>query len=222
MATQISSPPEPILPGSREVLLVASGDSRPSANEVCWPAQAGMERKLSAAFAAEGFDVRRAHPYDPATRHGFLSSQRMGMDAFATIHPEARVVVAEAVWQYSHHVLPGLRSHRGPILTAANWSGQWPGLVGMLNLNGSMYKAGVPFATIWSLDFTDDFFRRGRVECVHHIPNRHRADVICSSKALFAVRAVCNHLRHHSPAMADTNYAPFRQDGTARPGQALG
>ena len=144
-----------------EVLLVASGDSRPSANETCWPAQAEMERKLGAAFAAEGVAVRRAHPYDPATRHGFLSSQRMGMDVFANIDPEARVVVAEAVWQYTHHVLPGLRSHRGPILTVANWSGQWPGLVGMLNLNGSMYKAGVPFSTIWSLDFTDDFFRRG-------------------------------------------------------------
>src|ERR1039457_510305 len=160
MATQIPSPPEPSLPASNEVLLVASGDSRPSANETCWPAQAEVERKLTAAFAAEGIAVRRAHPYDPEARHGFISSQRMGMDVFMNIHPEARVVVAEAVWQYSHHVLPGLRSHRGPILTAANWSGQWPGLVGMLNLNGSMYKAGVPFGTIWSLDFTDDFFRR--------------------------------------------------------------
>jgi len=161
MATQIPNPPEPSLPASNEVLLVASGDSRPSANETCWPAQAEVERKLTAAFAAEGIAVRRAHPYSPETRHGFISSQRMGMDVFMNIHPEARVVVAEAVWQYSHHVLPGLRSHRGPILTVANWSGQWPGLVGMLNLNGSMYKAGVPFGTIWSLDFTDDFFRRG-------------------------------------------------------------
>jgi L-fucose isomerase-like protein len=143
------------------VLVVASGDSRPSANETCWPAQAEVERKLAAAFAAEGITVRRAHPYDPNTRHGFLASQRAGMDVFAGIHPDARLVVAEAVWQYTHHVLPGLRSHRGPILTVANWSGQWPGLVGMLNLNGSMYKAGVPFSTIWSLDFTDDFFRRG-------------------------------------------------------------
>ena len=84
----------------------------------------------------------------------------MGMDVFMNIHPEAPVVVAEAVWQYSHHVLPGLRSHRGPILTVANWSGQWPGLVGMLNLNGCLYKAGVPFSTTWSLDFTDDFLRR--------------------------------------------------------------
>jgi L-fucose isomerase-like protein len=58
-------------------------------------------------------------------------------------------------------VLAGLESHRGPILTIANWSGQWPGLVGMLNLNGSLYKAGVKFSTLWSEDFSDEFFRKG-------------------------------------------------------------
>src|ERR1035437_4975135 len=72
MATQIPSPPEPPPPASNEVLLVASGDSRPSANETCWPAQAEVERKLTAAFAAEGIAVRRAHPYDPEARHGFI------------------------------------------------------------------------------------------------------------------------------------------------------
>jgi len=75
------------------------------------------------------------------------------------IHPDAKLVFATAAWQYSHHVLPGLRSHRGPILTAANWSGQWPGLVGLLNLNGSLIKAGMPFSSIWSKDFTDAYFR---------------------------------------------------------------
>jgi hypothetical protein len=58
-------------------------------------------------------------------------------------------------------VLAGLRDHRGPILTVANWSGQWPGLVGMLNLNASLTKMGVRYSTIWSEDFTDDFFLRG-------------------------------------------------------------
>ena len=120
-----------------------------------------MERKLTAAFAAEGVTLRRAHPYDPATRHGFISSQRMGMDVFMNMTPRRAWWWPKPCGSTRHHVLPGLRSHRGPILTAANWSGQWPGLVGMLNLNGSMYKAGVPFSTIWSLDFTDDFFRRG-------------------------------------------------------------
>src|SRR5208283_4768954 len=159
-------------PAANEVLLVTSGDLRQSANQVCWPAQRDMEEKLTAAFAQKGYKLVRAHPYDDHVKHGFISSQRQGMDVFMKIHPEAKLVFATAAWQYSHHVLPGLRSHRGPILTAANWSGQWPGLVGMLNLNGSMYKAGVPFATIWSLDFTVDFFRRalrqwlaaGRVE----------------------------------------------------------
>jgi hypothetical protein len=40
----------------------------------------------------------------------------------------------------------------------AHWSGQWPGLVGLLNLNGSLTKMGVKYSTIWSVDFTDSFF----------------------------------------------------------------
>jgi len=80
------------------------------------------------------------------------------MDAFAAIDTDARVIVAEAVWQYSHHVLAGLTSHKGPILTLANWEGQWPGLVGMLNLNGSLAKAGVSFSSLWSETFEDAFF----------------------------------------------------------------
>jgi hypothetical protein len=147
--------------GEDEAILVASGDLRLAANQTCWAAQADMEARMIDAFAQEGIRVRRGHPYDPEEKHGFISSQRMGMDIFQKIHPDARLIVAEAVWQYSHHVLAGLRSHRGPILTLANWSGQWPGLVGMLNLNGSLTKAGVAYSTLWSVDFTDDFFRKG-------------------------------------------------------------
>jgi len=151
--------PKPV--AANEVLLVASGDLRQSANKVCWPAQAQMEKKLTEAFRVEGIGLRRAHPYREDLEHGFIYSQRMGMDVFAGIHPDAPLVVAEAVWQYSNHVLAGLESHRGPILTVANWSGQWPGLVGMLNLNGSLHKAGVKFSTLWSKDFEDDFFHKG-------------------------------------------------------------
>ena len=31
------------------------------------------------------------------------------------------MIVATANWQYSHHVLAGLRTHRGHVLTAANF-----------------------------------------------------------------------------------------------------
>ena len=77
---------------------------------------------------------------------------------FRNIDPDAPLIVAEAVWQFSHHVLAGLMSHRGPILTVANWSGQWPGLVGMLNLNGSLTKAGVTYSTLWGESFADESF----------------------------------------------------------------
>lgn len=144
-----------------EVILVASGDLRLSANQVCWAAQEQMERQVVAAFAAEGITVKRGHEYDPELKHGFIWNQRMGMDVFANIDPDAPLIVAESVWQYTHHVLAGLRSHRGPILTVANWSGEWPGLVGMLNLNGSLTKAGIPYSSIWSVDFTDEYFLNG-------------------------------------------------------------
>jgi len=151
----------PLAAKADEVILIASGDLRQSANQVCWPAQAEVEAAVTKAFAAEGWTVRRAHPYRENLKHGFIYNQRMGMDVFAGIDPDAPVVVVEAVWQYTHHILSGLVNHRGPILTVANWSGQWPGLVGMLNLNGSLAKAGVTFSTLWSKDFSDGFFVNG-------------------------------------------------------------
>jgi L-fucose isomerase-like protein len=161
------------MPAMNEVLLITSGDLRQSANQVCWPAQRDMEERLTAAFAQKGFKLVRAHAYDDKVKHGFISSQRQGMDVFMNIHPQARLVFATAAWQYSHHVLPGLRSHQGPILTAANWSGQWPGLVGLLNLNGSLVKAGKPFSSIWSKDFTDDFFKNALEDWLQHGTIKH-------------------------------------------------
>ena len=77
---------------------------------------------------------------------------------FPTIMPPpAPLIVAESLWQYSHHVLAGLTTHKGPILTVANWSGQWPGLVGLLNLNGSLTKAGVKFSAVLK-DASEDTF----------------------------------------------------------------
>ena len=113
------------------------------------------------AIRREGRDVRRGHACDPVKQHGFIDSQKYGMEVFRGLPPDAPLVVVEAVWQYSHHILHGLYTHKGPILTVANWSGQWPGLVGMLNLNASMTKAGITYSTLWSEDFTDEFFLCG-------------------------------------------------------------
>src|SRR5258706_5007186 len=149
--------------GEKSVYLIANGDLRLSANQKCWSAQQDMERALSAALKNHGWRIIRAHEYSPAKKHGFIDGQKMGMEVFRR-RPEmqtAPLIVAESVWQYSHHVLHGLTTHRGPILSVANWSGTWPGLVGMLNLNGSMTKAGISYSSLWSEDFTDTYFKTG-------------------------------------------------------------
>jgi len=143
------------------VQLIANGDLRHSANMKCWPAQEAMEKKLSAIINQLGYKVVRAHHYDKKSKHGFIGSQKQGMEVFSHVDQDQPIIVAESVWQYSHHILHGLISHRGPILTVANWSGTWPGLVGMLNLNGSLTKAGVKYSTLWSDNFDDAYFLKG-------------------------------------------------------------
>ncbi len=137
------------------VYTVASGDLRLSANVTCWSVQQQLEADLGAAVEALGWQVRRGHDVDETKGHGFIDSQRAGIEVFKTIPQGAPLIVAEAVWQYSHHVLAGLRSHGGPILLVANWNGQFPGLVGLLGLTASLTKAGVAHSVLWSEDFTD-------------------------------------------------------------------
>ena len=193
-----------------QVLLIANGDLRLSANQNCWPQQKLMEQQLARSVASFGHKLVRAHPYRSVTKHGFIASQKEGLNVFRRINPKQPLIVAESVWQYSHHVLAGLMTHRGPILTVANWSGTWPGLVGMLNLNASLTKAGVRYSTLWSEDFTDDYFlkrlqswlKSGR--CTHstsqvrdlsrtHVPPRARrlgqtlADELKSNKSILGV-----------------------------------
>lgn len=139
--------------------LIASGDLRESANTAGWATQVELEKAITDAFAEHGWTVVRAHPIDPRTGHGFISSQRMGLEVFKEIPFDAPLIVAEAVWQYSHHVLAGLRTHRGPILTAANFAGDWPGLVGLLGLNAGLTKMGTAYSTVWSVDFSDQWAR---------------------------------------------------------------
>ncbi|MBL4574980.1 MAG: fucose isomerase [Opitutaceae bacterium] len=142
----------------KKILIIANGDLRLSANQASWAGQEELEKKLTTVLKDMGYQLVRAHPYKKNEKHGFIGSQKEGMEVFSKIDPNTPLIVAESTWQYSHHLLHGLISHKAPILTIANWSGKRPGLVGTLNLNGSLTKAGVPYSTLWSENFEDPFF----------------------------------------------------------------
>jgi hypothetical protein len=167
------------------IYLIASGDLRASANQTCEAEQQKMEQSLIAVVEELGGKIKRAHGFRPEVGHSFIDSQKYGMEVFRQIPSDAPLIVAEAVWQYSHHVLHGLQFHKGPILTVANWSGTWPGLVGMLNLNGSMAKAGIKFSTLWSEDFqTDEGFRKNLSRWMKHGKVSHDTDHVRKLKKM--------------------------------------
>lgn len=143
----------------KTVYIVANGDLRLTTNVKTWEKQQEVEAQFAAAVAEQGWATKRAHGVNPDTGHGFIDSQKYGMEVFRNVPREAPLVVVEAVWQYSHHLLHGLRDHQGPILVVANFAGDFPGLVGLLNLTGSMTKAGIEYSALWSREFTDDWFK---------------------------------------------------------------
>src|SRR5258708_13976446 len=91
----------------KHAFLMANGDLRLSANQKCWPEQEKMEAVLSRALRAEGRSVVRAHEFDKKKQHGFIDSQKMGMEVFRRLDPNPPLIVAECVWHYTHHLLPG-------------------------------------------------------------------------------------------------------------------
>src|ERR1019366_3265959 len=83
------------------VIVIASGDLRLSANQECWPAQAQAEEAVMNAIRREGREVRRGNACDAIKQHGFIDSQKYGMEVFRGLPPDAPLVVVEA-----HGILP--------------------------------------------------------------------------------------------------------------------
>ena len=145
-------------PAADEVLLITSGDLRLSANQVCWPAQRDMEEKLTAAFAQKGIKLVRAHAYDHALKHGFISSQRHGDGCLhedtsrgaagfcysrLAVQPSCSARTAQPQGADSH-----CRQLVGPV-AGAGGAAQSERLAG---------QGGKAFSSIWSKEFTDAYF----------------------------------------------------------------
>jgi len=145
-----------------EVVMINNGDLRLSANQECWPVQNDFEQRLTRVMQRRyGIDLVKANRYHSGDEHGFIACQAEGNETFTTIDPEAPLIVLLTVWEYSHHIAAGLAHHKGPVLLLANFAGTWPGLVGMLNLAGSLTALGRDYSRLWSAEFEDEFFLNG-------------------------------------------------------------
>jgi L-fucose isomerase-like protein len=125
------------------------GDQRPAPNEAARPNAEQATSQLERALTKLG----RSH-YRVA---GFVSKPHEAIDKLGPIHDPMIGVCVH--WFYGPHTTDGVVGKDNPLLLASNFSGQWPGLVGLLNTAAcleSVGRGGVSRAWTSAADWTAD------------------------------------------------------------------
>ena len=79
---------------TQDIILIANGDLRTTANQKCEEAQQAMEALLIKVVEKEGRTIRRGHGFDAMKGHSFIDSQKYGMEVFRNIPKDAPIIVA--------------------------------------------------------------------------------------------------------------------------------
>ncbi len=159
-----------------KIALFWPGDARHKPNELALPevteATVQLERALAklgrATYRVEGF---LAKPHEAIEKLGPIDDPMIGVCAH---------------WFYAPHTTDGVVGKENPLLLASNFSGRWPGLVGLLNTGASLEMLNRRFARAWTsspdfsadadfMDRLDAWCRTGRIayaedEISYHAP----------------------------------------------------
>jgi len=133
---------------AKRVALFWPGDAREKPNELAKPNIVDATEKMSRALKKLG--------REPYLVEGFLSKPHESIQKLGPIDdPMVGVCVH---WFYGPHTCDGVTQKDNPLLLASNFSGRWPGLVGLLNTGACLEMLGREFSRAWtdSDDFTAD------------------------------------------------------------------
>jgi L-fucose isomerase-like protein len=178
---------------SKKVAMFWPGDARAKPNELAKPsileATAQMERAL------------KRLGREPYLVEGFLSKPHESIEKLGPIH-DAMVGVC-VHWFYGPHTCDGVVGKDNPLLLASNFSGRWPGLVGLLNTGACLEMLDRPFARAWTdaADWTkDDVFMA-------------RLDEWCSGGT---IRYAEDEIAYHAPVAPEASALARRVAGEIR------
>ena len=149
----------------QKIALFWPGDQRPKPNEMALPNVEEATQQLERALQKLGRPSYRVE--------GFLSKPHHAIEKLAPIDDPLIGVCVH--WFYGPHTTDGVVAKDNPLLLASNFSGRWPGLVGLLNTGACLESVDRPHSRIWSdaPDFSQDdafmqrleqFCERGRIE----------------------------------------------------------
>lgn len=132
---------------SDKVAVYWPGDARKVPNDLALPNIEATTVQLERALKKLG-----RTPYRVV---GYLSKPHHAIERLGPI--DDPIVGVFVHWVYAPHTTDGVVGKDNPLLLASNFSGQWPGLVGLLNTGASLTSLDRAHSRIWTT--ADDFTR---------------------------------------------------------------
>ncbi len=125
---------------STPIAIFWPGDYRERPNELARPSALEATRQLEAALAKLGRKSVRIE--------GFICRPDQAIDKLGPITDPMIAVCVH--WCYGPHTVDGVVGKDSPLLLASNFSGTWPGLVGLLNTSACLQSMGRPHSRAWT------------------------------------------------------------------------
>jgi L-fucose isomerase-like protein len=143
----------------------------------------------------------------PVRVEGFLTKPHEAIEKLGPI--DEPLVGVFAHWVYGPHTTEGVVGKDNPLLLASNFSGRWPGLVGLLNTGACLELLGRAHSRIWSdaEDLTKDAGFMARLDqwCSNGQIGYPRDEIAYSApvsvEAAARAKRVANELRARRPLL---------------------
>ena len=141
---------------SKKIAVFWPGDYRPQPNEDAIPSMTKATVQLEKALKKLGKESYRVD--------GFLTKPNESIEKLGPIYDPMIGVFVH--WVYGPHTTDGVVGKETPLLMASNFSGEWPGLVGLLNTGACLESVGRKASRIWTdaEDWTEDDVFMSRLE----------------------------------------------------------
>ncbi len=140
----------------QRIALFWPGDGRDVPNQLALPSMTEATGQLEAALRKLG--------REPWRIEGFLTKPHHAIEKLGPVQDPMIGVCVH--WFYGPHTTEGVVGKDNPLLLASNFSGQWPGLVGLLNTGACLTSLGREFSRVWTdaADWTADDAFMARLE----------------------------------------------------------
>ena len=161
---------------AKKVALYWPGDARDKPNELAQPNIEAATQQIERALKKLG--------REPYRISGFLSKPHQAIEKLGPI--DDPVVGVFVHWVYGPHTTEGVVGKNNPLLMASNFSGQWPGLVGLLNTGACLESLGRKHSRIWTdaedwsadpafMERLDEWCTSGRIDYDESAIRQHAA-----------------------------------------------